>query len=132
MARWTSWAWAIAAGLVLASCEKPDPQAQRRADCANASVAPGDRIEACGALIDAGDMQEAEHAATLANRGFAYSETRQPTAALRDFNAALALNANDAHAKLGRALILADSGQLDAALPLAEALIRQGQYLDQA
>lgn len=131
MARWTFWVL-VAAGLALSACDKPDSQAQNRAACANGEGTPGERIAACGALIDAGGLSETDHAAALANRGFAHSATRQPTAALRDFNAALALNADDTHAKLGRAMILAESGQLDAALPLAEELIRKGEYLDQA
>ncbi len=130
--------WVIAAALTLGlgACDRlglsGDPQAQNRARCADTHVAAADRVAACGAIIDSGKLTEAERADALANRGFAQSERREPTAALRDFNAALALDAANTHAKLGRAMILAESGQLDAALPLADSLINEGQYLAEA
>ena len=130
--------WVVAAMMMLGlgACERlaqsGDPQAQNRSRCADAGAAAPDRITACGAVIESGKLTAAEHADALANRGFAHSENHDPTAALRDFSAALALDAANTHAKLGRAMILADSGQLDAALPIADSLINEGQFLAEA
>ena len=132
MNRHALWALGLMAALGLAACEKPDPLAAARTRCADTHLAPNQQIAACAQVIDAGALEPADHAALLANRGFAHRAAGEPTAALRDFTAALALNGQDLHAKLGRAGILADSGQLDAAQPLIDAVIESGQFAAEA
>ena len=110
MARCGIW---VACLLALAACERADPLARARADCANAALAPLAQVEACGTLITSGGLESAAHAEALANTG----------AALRDFAAALALDDANAPALEGRARILIASGQFGAAEPLVERLI---------
>lgn len=111
----------ILAGLIaaaaLAACERraADPMAQNRDVCADEEGASAERIAACSALIDSGELDEAARAEVQAHRGSAYREAGEVTPALRDFEAALRVNENNAEALAGRAYILLASGQLDAA-----------------
>lgn len=116
--------WMMAAlALGLAACEEPDPLAQARADCAGGELDAAARAAACSTLIDSGALDDAERAAALAHRGDAQFSAGDPTAALRDFNTALGLNPEETGAKLGRARVLVESGQLDAAASLVASLI---------
>lgn len=111
----------ILAGLLtaaaLAACERraADPMTQNRDVCADEEGASAERIAACSALIESGDLDEAARAEAQAHRGSAYREAGQVTPALRDFEAVLRVDENNAEALAGRAYILVASGQLDAA-----------------
>lgn len=126
--------WLLGASLacVLVACEEPDPLAGVRAACANAESEAEARIEACGTLIASGTLSEADRAAALAHRGSALYEAGDAEGANADFRAALAVDEANTDAMLGRALVLVDSGQLDAAEPLAQRLIEAGAHLSQA
>lgn len=129
------WAWlATAAGLVLAACERtaPDPLAASRAVCSDAERTPQERIDACTTLLETAALDEAARADAQARRGAARREGGDVTGALRDFEAALRLNAGQVDALEGRASILLASGQLDAAEPLIARLIADGQALASA
>lgn len=106
-----------AALAALAACDmiERDPMAQNRAICAGDSGAAAERIAACSALIDSGELDEAARAQAQAHRGAAYREAGEVTPALRDFEAALRVDESNAEALAGRAYILVASGQLDAA-----------------
>ncbi|MBY0567779.1 MAG: tetratricopeptide repeat protein [Hyphomonadaceae bacterium] len=111
----------ILAGLIavagLAACERraADPMAQNRDVCADNDRESAERVAACSALIDSGELDEAARAEAQAHRGSAYREAGQVTPALRDFEAVLRVNEGNAEALAGRAYILVASGQLDAA-----------------
>jgi tetratricopeptide (TPR) repeat protein len=117
----------LAAGIVLAlaACERLDPRAEDRATCAGASGAE-ERIAACTRLIESGELDEPARAEAQALRGDAHYTADAVTPALRDYEAALRLNENNARALEGRAGILLASGQLDAAEPLVDRLIEAG------
>jgi tetratricopeptide (TPR) repeat protein len=111
----------ILAGLItaaaLAACERraSDPMAQNRDVCADDEGASAERISACSAMIESGDLDEAARTEAQAHRGSAYREAGQVTPALRDFEAVLRVDESNAEALAGRAYILVASGQLDAA-----------------
>lgn len=119
-----------AMALMAAACERTpaDPLAQARAACGAGETEPGARVSACSTLIDSATLTDAERTIALANRGGAYQARGEVTAALRDFQAALALDGENMLAVLGRASILIESGQLDAAQPLVERLRASGRY----
>lgn len=122
------WRILIVVALALAACSKPaDPLAQARTDCTEADLAPATQAGACSKLIEGGQLSDEEHAAALANRGLAQQRAGETTAALRDFTAALGLDADNMTAAAGRASILIRSGQLDAAEPLVERLVASGE-----
>jgi len=129
-------AFALAAAvlaLALASCSKAaDPLAEARAHCDDRAVEAQDRINACSQLLDGGKLQGAQRAVALAHRGEAHVAAKETTPALRDFEASLALDANNLEATYGRAAILLDSGQLDAAQPLVQRMVAAGYNLVQA
>lgn len=117
---------ALATALWLPACDQaaPPPLARERALCADVSADPAPRQAACDAVLALNDLAAADRAAALADRGEAKRLSGDPTAALADFNAALAIDAEHAPAKLGRAEVLLRSGQLDAAAPLIETLLQ--------
>ncbi len=123
---------AVIGVLALAACEPSDPLAASRATCADADRAPADRITACSALIDSGELDEAQRAEIQAHRGGAHREAGDVTPALRDFEAVLRVDEDNSEALEGRAAILLASGQLDAAEPLVTRLIATGDRLDRA
>jgi tetratricopeptide (TPR) repeat protein len=122
MRRW------FAAGmlLALAACQPPDLMTQDRAMCADADAAVEPRVAACSRVMESGDLDDAALAETQALRGDAHYGNDAVTPALRDYEAALRLDENNARALEGRAGILLASGQLDAAEPLVDRLISAG------
>lgn len=124
--RRSDWAW-TARGLVvvlaLAACEESTPLERARNTCTDTHANAADRVAACTNWIDQGQLNGADHAAALAHRGEAHVAKSETTPALRDFEGALALDQNNLVAAYGRASILLDSGQLDAALPLVDRLV---------
>ncbi|MFT3727369.1 MAG: tetratricopeptide repeat protein [Terricaulis sp.] len=119
--------------LALAACSKPaDPLARARTDCAEADLTPVMQAAACSKLIETGQLADEDHAVALAHRGEAQARGGETTAALRDFTAALGLDADNMAAVRGRADILIKSGQLDAAEPLVERLVASGQFTAEA
>jgi len=119
MKRWF-WLYAV---LALAACEPRDPLAQDRAICADADRSADERIEACTRLVESDALDAADRAEAQAMRGAAHYDADAVTPALRDFEAALRLDENNARALEGRAEILLSSGQLDAAEPLVNRLL---------
>lgn len=117
----------VAACVCLWGCDVPapegDPLAAAQRICADERAETAARIGACGEIADAPAAEPAARAAALAQRGELRRIAGEPTAALRDFSAALALEADNAAAKLGRADVLIASGQLDAAMPLVDAVL---------
>jgi len=122
MKRW------LATGIVLAlaACQPPDPLAQDRAACADEDRLYEARVAACTRLIESGELDDAARAEVQALRADAHYTHDAVTPALRDFEAALRLDENNARALEGRAEILLASGQLDAAEPLVDRLIDGG------
>lgn len=120
----------------LAACDRigttADPAAQNRRDCENVGTEPAKRREACSAWMDAGDLDSAARASAHAHRGTAARAAGDVSFALRDFDAALDLQADNAEALEGRGRILLASGQLDAAEPMADQLIAGGHALGPA
>lgn len=128
--RATYWFFAAAAALALAACVRetgPDSAGQRSM-CLDADAAAGARAAACTALIESGELSGEDRAAIFANRGAARAEAGEVTPALRDFNTALEGDENAALALRGKARILIESGQLDAADPLVQRLIESGEF----
>jgi tetratricopeptide (TPR) repeat protein len=115
---------------VLAGCAEPDLLAGARATCGNPSSEAEAKISACTELIEADTLDDKTRSIALANRGGAYDEAGDVTAALRDFDAALEADGENMRAVRGRAAILIASGQLDAAEPLADRLIASGELAD--
>jgi tetratricopeptide (TPR) repeat protein len=122
MKRWL----ALGIVLALAACQPSDPLAQNRRACADVDEDPTARVAACTALIESGELDEPARADALANRGAAHRAAEEVTPALRDFEAALRINADQPRALDGRADILLASGQLDAAELLVDRLIASG------
>jgi tetratricopeptide (TPR) repeat protein len=120
------------AGAALAACQEPDPLAEARRTCASESAESEARMSACTELIESGAIEGAERAAALANRGAATEAAGDVTNALRDYAAALDLAPETMRAVAGRAGILLESGQLDAAEPLVQWLIESGEYAERA
>lgn len=109
----------------LVACQPPsppDPLAEARETCARAGARVEERKAACDALL-AAQLEPADRVAALIHRGDVSRGANDPTAALADYNAALAIDAENADAKLGRATVLLRSGQLDAAQPLIDSVI---------
>lgn len=124
----THWIVVLVLGAVLAACQEPDPLAAARAACAEAQSEAEARIEACTALLDSGALDETERAEALARRGAAVQEAGDVTAALRDYNQALELRDDVMIAVKGRAAILIESGQLDAAEVMAQRLLQNEAF----
>ncbi|WP_395645589.1 tetratricopeptide repeat protein [Terricaulis sp.] len=126
----------VVVAAALAACDRlsttPDPAAENRRACENAQTEPARRRDACSAWMDAGDLDSAQRAAAHAHRGLAAQAAGDVSYALRDFDAALDLQADNAEALEGRGRILLASGQLDAAEPMADQLIAMNQALGAA
>jgi tetratricopeptide (TPR) repeat protein len=123
--------------LALAACDfiqpqPDDPSGRLAAECADQRRDAGERETACSQLLDIAEIDQAVRADALAHRGDLRRAGGQPTQALADFNAALALAPEQSGAQLGKAAILIESGQLDAAQPLVEAVIERGELAGQA
>lgn len=112
--------------LVLAGCQRADPLARARTDCANDALPASAQANACGALIDGGNLTGADRANALANSGAAHARAGDTRSALQDYAAALAIDDSNNRALEGRANILIRSGQFDAAEPLVERLVASG------
>jgi tetratricopeptide (TPR) repeat protein len=111
------WLWGVCA-LALAACgETQPPEVNHAAQCADAADA-ATRTAACTAVIEDPEADAEAKASAFANRADVRFEAGDVTPALRDFEAALGLQADNEAALLGRARILINSGQLDAAEPL--------------
>lgn len=122
-------AWLVVLVLALSACTPPaDPLAEAKRDCADASKETEAQIAACTTVIGSGALDDANRSIALANRGSALADSGDTPAAMRDFRAALELNSDNMHAVRGRAGILIESGQLDAAEPLIERLLASGEY----
>jgi len=128
------WLATVVLALALAACERhaEDPTSVAREVCADVGAEAEARIEACRTLIDSGALTVEERVRAFSNRGTAQYEAGDVTAALRDFNAALEMDGEAGGAMLGRAKILVESGQLDAAQPLVERLVASGRHLAEA
>ncbi len=122
----------VGAALALAACGESDPLARARADCADGESNLEAQIASCTALIESGELGDPERSIALANRGSARGEGGDVTAALRDFEAALAADGDNMHAIMGRASVLIESGQTDAAEPLVRRLVASGEYVSGA
>jgi len=119
----------LAAVAALSACERQpaDPMAQNREVCADDDRASAERIAACSALIDSGELDPSARAEAQAQRGVAYREADEVTPALRDFEAVLRVDESNADALAGRAYILVASGQLDAADVFVGRLLETGE-----
>lgn len=121
--------WAALAALWVAACgetAEENPLARAQAECA------GGALEACRVVLESADADAPSRAAALTQRGWGKLADGDPSGAQGDFRAALDLDASNAHAVLGRATILAESGQLDAAMPFVERVIASGAYVAEA
>src|SRR5262249_34528758 len=114
--------------LALAACQETDPTTEARRVCVNAEAESEARVAACTTLIETEGLSTTDRAAAFANRGDATREAGDVTAALRDYNAALEVESNTMLAALGKAEILLESGQLDAAEVLVRRLLDSGQF----
>lgn len=132
--------WLVGAGLALglAACDliqpsqPEDPSGRLAAECADQRRDAAARETACSQLLDIAEIDQTVRADALAQRGELRRAGGQPTQALADFNAALAIAPEQSAAQLGKAAILIESGQLQAAEPLVEAVIERGDLLGQA
>ena len=122
--------------LAAASCEKAaDPLAEAKARCDDRAVEAAERASACTQVLDGGKLQGPERAVALTHRGEAQIASGATTPALRDFEAARALDSSNLDAAYGQASILIDSGQLDRAQPLVQQMVGaqyklvQSQYM---
>jgi tetratricopeptide (TPR) repeat protein len=113
--------WLIGAlsALALAACEPPDETAQKASACLEAEETEA-RIAACTTAAEDDALPAELRSQALSARADAQFEGGDVTAALRDYASALELDPENPGALLGRAGILIDSGQLDAAEPLAQ------------
>lgn len=113
------WGWLLGAGaLALAACDElQSPEVNNAGRCAEAADA-ATRAAACTAVIEDPEADAEAKAAAFASRASVRFEAGEVTPALRDFEAALGIEEDNETALLGRARILINSGQLDAAEPL--------------
>ncbi|MBX3511656.1 MAG: tetratricopeptide repeat protein [Hyphomonadaceae bacterium] len=121
--------------VMLGACGAPapaDPLAAARAQCADAAVEAPVQQSACTTWLEGAALSEAERSAALSHRASARLRAGAITPALRDFEAAIAADPANIHAVLGRASILVDSGQLDAAEPLVRQALQSGEYAERA
>jgi tetratricopeptide (TPR) repeat protein len=119
----------LAAGLAV-SCQRsaaPPPDASALGACVEGRGDDGAaRLSACDAALAQDGLTNAERAAALVERGELRRAGGDPTGALADYDAALAIDGALSEAQLGRAAVLISSGQLDAAEPLIVNVIRRG------
>lgn len=116
----------------LAACQPPPSGTDNGAICADQRRTPEERVGACTAIMESGELSAAERTEAQAHRGAAHRAAGDVTPALRDFEAVLRLDERNAEALEGRAAILLASGQLDAAEPLVDRLLATGEAQDQA
>jgi tetratricopeptide (TPR) repeat protein len=115
---------AIMCALAAACQPSGPPQPDDLAQCQTAQAAEA-RIAACTAVAQNEALPAEQRSIGFSARGDAYAEAGDVTAALRDYSAALQLDGENPAAMLGRAEILIESGQLDAAEPLLRRAIEQ-------
>jgi tetratricopeptide (TPR) repeat protein len=113
----------LSAGLVLAACQRADEPVDIAAACFEAATAEA-RIAACTNAAEDDSLTPQLRSQALSTRATAQTDV---TAALRDYGAALDLDGENPSALLGRARILIDSGQLDAAQPLLQRALNLNQ-----
>lgn len=112
------WLWGGVLAFALTACgDVLAPEADNAARCERLSDAAA-RSAACTAVIDDPEVAADVKASAFATRADIRLAAGEVTPALRDYESALGLEADNAAALLGRARILIDSGQLDAAEPL--------------
>lgn len=121
------WVGLAGVAVFLTACENPDPMASDRATCADSDRPAADRVAACTALIESGELDETARLQAQAHRGGAHRAAGDVTPALRDFEAVLRADESNADALEGRAAILLASGQLDAAEALLSRLDETGE-----
>jgi tetratricopeptide (TPR) repeat protein len=113
----------LSAGLALAACQRADEPVDVAAACFDATTAEA-RIAACTNAAEDDSLTPQLRSQALSTRATAQTDV---TAALRDYGAALELDGENPSALLGRARILIDSGQLDAAQPLLQRALNLNQ-----
>jgi tetratricopeptide (TPR) repeat protein len=120
------WLVGAALALALAACERSDAPSDPIAACLSATDAEA-RIAACTSAVQAESAAPEQRSIAHSTRAGAYVERGDVTAALRDYEVALQLDEENPEALLGRARILLNSGQLDAAQPLLQRAINLSQ-----
>ncbi|MBC7770182.1 MAG: tetratricopeptide repeat protein [Phycisphaerales bacterium] len=103
--------------LALAACEREAQVANSAAECQSLRDRDA-RIAACTTAAEDEQYSADVRAEALATRASLREEAGEVTPALRDYEAAQRLDADNVAALLGRGRILLASGQLDAAEPL--------------
>ncbi len=123
--------WWMAAALVLAAAgcddrtQAPAPAAVALGACESARD-PAAKDAACSALLAQTEgVDDKTRSLAHSFRGGAKRQQGDVTSALRDFRAALELDAENRDALMQQAAILIDSGQLDAAEPLLARAVAQ-------
>jgi tetratricopeptide (TPR) repeat protein len=104
----------LLAVVALSCCVPARAQAQTAA-CGLGTPNPG-WVSACGAIIGNAQASAAERAKALKYRGVFYVRQRDFASAIKDFSAAIGIDANDTEALNDRALAYQLSGDLDRAL----------------
>jgi tetratricopeptide (TPR) repeat protein len=113
------WIASAVCALALTACERGEGPMDLATACLNAEEVEA-RIAACTTAVENDALTPELRAQMLSARAAAYDEGGDVTAALGDYGAALELDAENLSALLGRARILINSGQLDAAQPLLQ------------
>ncbi len=113
------WLIGVLSALALGACQPPDETAHEASACLEAEETEA-RIAACTTAAQDEALPAELRSQALSARGDAQFEGGDVTAALRDYGSALELDPENPGALLGRASILINSGQLDAAEPLAQ------------
>ncbi|MGD9980932.1 MAG: tetratricopeptide repeat protein [Hyphomonadaceae bacterium] len=120
--------WLVGAGfaLALAACERGERPTDLASACFEAEEVEA-KIAACTTAAEDDSLTPELRSQALSTRAAAYQDGGDVTAALRDYGAALELDEVNPSALLGRADILIDSGQLDAAQPLLQRALNLNQ-----
>lgn len=118
--------WGACLLLALAGCERAERPVDAASACFDAEEVEA-RIAACSAAAENDLLTPELRSQVLSARAEAHREGGDVTAALRDYGAALELDEVNPSALLGRARILIDSGQLDAAQPLLQRALNLNQ-----
>jgi tetratricopeptide (TPR) repeat protein len=93
----------LLAVLLVITAPAPAQSGLNQTPCFDPDASDDDTIISCTSLLAGGTLGGENLAATYDNRGFAYSDKRQDSLALADFNQAIRLNPNDAQAFMNRA-----------------------------
>ncbi|HYD87202.1 MAG TPA: tetratricopeptide repeat protein [Vitreimonas sp.] len=120
------WVLALIVLALAAACERQAQVATPAAECDTLRDREA-RIAACTTAAEDETYSADVRAAALATRARLREDAGEVTPALRDYEAALRLDENNAGAALGRGRILLESGQLDAAEPLLLRAKRGGE-----